>query len=98
MLTKNKLCLNAVLLGSLCIGGAAMADKDEDAARARDKAEKAADKAAVSEAKAVEKENKAERSRRRHGGATRTRVIERQIVEQPAPAPAPEVNVHINND
>jgi hypothetical protein len=97
-----KLWLSAVLLGSLALGGTALANsrKDKEAAEAADKAEKASDKAAVANAKAVEKANKADRSRRRHGIPSRTRVIEEErTVEQPAPppAPAPDVNVQINN-
>jgi hypothetical protein len=107
MLINKKLWLNAVLLGSMCFGGAAMADKEEDAARARDKAEKAADKARVRDAKAIEKENKADRARRRRGVVPATRVIEHHEhhVVEPAPTrvieketPAPDVNVQINNE
>ena len=101
MLTNKKVWLNAVLLGSLCYGEAAMADdrKDADAARAADKAEKAEDRASVAESKAAEKEHRAARSRRRHG--KRTPVVEERVIEQPAPQPAPaenpDVNVQINN-
>jgi hypothetical protein len=99
---NGKIWLNAILLGSLLYGGAAMANdrKDEDAARAADKAEKAQDKADVAESKAEEKAHRAERSHRRHHKAPRTKVIEERVIEEPAPvqppAPAPETNIQIN--